>query len=70
MTQHLKNGSLTLTTKKHEDVVLHSSSRKLAPSFSFTKEEPPVIQPPMQEMQIRPLQFFANRPFERMRMPM
>ena len=66
VTNTMKNGILTVTPKRGgEDLLVHSSSRKLAPNHFFTKEEEVShrqLVPP--EMQIRPLQMVPSRAFE------
>jgi len=70
VTNSMKNGTLTINAKRgSEDVVLHSSSRKLARSHHFTKEEEPANRPSLSDMQIRPL-LLQNRGFDAVRMRM
>mgnify|MGYP006897112818 CR=1 FL=1 len=52
--------------KGSEEVVLESSSRKLAPVNYFTKEELPSHMP---EVRVQPLQLISRGSFEPMQMP-
>ena len=62
VTEVTKSGRVSIAPKKGTDeVVLQSSSRKLAPVHCFTKEERPAS---MQEVRVAPLQLMPRSNFE------
>lgn len=62
----MKTGVLTIANKKGTDeVILHASSRKLAPQHHFTKEERPSNMP---DVRMQPMQLVQGRNFDTLQM--